>query len=30
VYKQIKIPNQWLVAKTIPIFKNKGEKRKVE
>ena len=30
VYKQRKIPNQWLVAKTIPIFKNKRETRRVE
>ena len=30
IYKQRKIPNQWLVAKTIPIFKNKGEKRNIE
>jgi hypothetical protein len=30
IYKQRKIPNQWLVAKTIHIFKNKGEKRNIE
>jgi hypothetical protein len=24
IYKHAKVPDQWLVAKTVPIFKNKG------
>ena len=27
---QKKIPEQWKVAKTIPIFKNKGESKNIE
>ena len=30
IYNQKTVPDQWLVAKTIPIFKNKGEKNKME
>ena len=30
IYEFKKIPDQWLIAKTIPIFKNKGEKNKIE
>lgn len=30
IYHQKCIPDQWLVAKTIPVFKNKGEKKDVE
>jgi hypothetical protein len=27
---KVKIPEQWLVSKTIPIFKNKGQKKDIE
>jgi hypothetical protein len=27
IYHQKIIPKQWLVAKTIPVFKNKGDKK---
>ena len=27
IYNQKKIPEQWLIAKTIPVFKNKGDKK---
>jgi hypothetical protein len=27
IYTEVKIPEQWLVSKKIPIFKNKGQKR---
>ena len=30
VYVQKTIPGQWLVAKTIPVFKNKGDKKDIE
>ena len=30
IYNQKKIPEQWLIAKTIPVFKNKGDKKSVE
>jgi hypothetical protein len=30
VYEQVSVPDQWLVAKTIPVFKNKGESHKME
>ena len=30
IYSEVKIPEQWLVSKTIPIFKNKGQKREIE
>ena len=29
VYNQKKVPQQWLVSKTIPIFKNKGDKNEI-
>ena len=30
IYHEKAIPGQWLIAKTIPIFKNKGEKKNIE
>ena len=30
IYKTKQIQEQWLIAKTIPVFKNKREKNKVE
>jgi hypothetical protein len=30
IYKEKHIPDQWLVAKTIPIFKNKGQSQDIE
>jgi hypothetical protein len=30
IYKEKQIPDQWLVAKTIPIFKNKGQSKDIE
>jgi hypothetical protein len=27
IYHHRSIPEQWLVAKTIPVFKNKGDKK---
>jgi hypothetical protein len=30
IYHQKCIPEQWLVAKTIPVFKNKGDKKNIE
>ena len=30
IYNSKKIPDQWLIAKTIPVYKCKGEKNKVE
>ncbi len=30
IYTEVKIPEQWLVSKTIPIFKNKGQKKDIE
>jgi hypothetical protein len=28
IYEQRKVPEQWLVSKTIPVFKNKGASKK--
>ena len=30
IYSQRSIPSQWLVAKTIPVYKNKGDKKDIE
>ena len=30
IYEEKKVPDQWLAAKTIPIFKNKGQKKDIE
>ena len=30
IYEQSTVPAQWLVSKTIPIFKNKGDKKDIE
>jgi hypothetical protein len=30
IYKLRQVPDQWLVAKTIPVFKNKGIPQNVE
>ena len=30
IYYEKAIPGQWLIAKTIPIYKNKGEKKNIE
>ena len=30
VYEQSEVPKQWLVSKTIPVYKNKGEKKDIE
>jgi hypothetical protein len=30
IYQQKTIPDQWLVAKTLPVFKNKGDKKDIE
>ena len=30
IYKERKVPDQWLVAKTLPIFKNKGNIKDIE
>jgi hypothetical protein len=30
IYEEIRVPDQWLVAKTIPIFKNKGKTKDIE
>jgi hypothetical protein len=30
IYMQKSIPGQWRVAKTIPVFKNKGDKKDIE
>jgi hypothetical protein len=30
VYKEKKVLKQWLISKTIPIFKNKGQIREIE
>ena len=30
IYKEKKVPDQWLVAKTFPVFKNKGNKKDIE
>ena len=30
IYSQVKIPSQWLVSKTIPVFKNKGDVKDIE
>ena len=30
IYHEKSIPEQWLVSKTIPVYKNKGEKKNIE
>jgi hypothetical protein len=30
IYHENAIPGQWIIAKTIPIFKNKGEEKNIE
>ena len=30
IYHEKTIPGQWLISKTIPVFKNKGEKKNIE
>ena len=30
IYYQKTVPDQWLVAKTIPVFKNKGDTKSIE
>ena len=30
IYYQKTVPGQWLVSKTIPVFKNKGDKNDIE
>ena len=30
MYNKLSIPDQWKVAKTVPVFKNKGEKKDIE
>ena len=30
IYHQKTVPDQWLVAKTIPVFKNKGDSKSIE
>ena len=30
IYYQQSIPGQWLISKTIPVFKNKGDKKNIE
>ena len=30
IYTQVRVPDQWLVSKTIPAYKNKGDKKDVE
>jgi hypothetical protein len=30
IYRQKKVPEQWLISKTIPVFKNKGAAQKIE
>jgi hypothetical protein len=30
IYKETKIPEQWKVARTIPVFKNKGDVNDIE
>ena len=30
IYHEKRVPDQWLVAKTIPVFKNKGNKKDIE
>ena len=30
IYTQVRVPDQWLVSKTIPVYKNKGDKKDVE
>jgi hypothetical protein len=30
IYMQRTIPGQWLVAKTIPVYKNKGDKKDIK
>jgi hypothetical protein len=30
IYKERKVPEQWLVSKTIPVLKNKGQTKIIE
>ena len=30
IYEQVTVPSQWLVSKTIPVYKNKGDKKDIE
>ena len=30
IYSKVKVPGQWLVSKTIPFYKNKGDKNDIE
>ena len=30
IYEQSAVPSQWLVSKTIPVFKNKGDRKDIE
>jgi hypothetical protein len=30
IHKEMKVPDQWLVAKTIPLLKNKGNAKDIE
>ena len=30
IYTEVKVPDQWLISKTIPVFKNKGQKKDIE
>ena len=30
IYQERAIPGQWLISKTIPVFKNKGDKKNIE
>jgi hypothetical protein len=30
IYRERSVPDQWLVAKTIPVYKNKGNKKDIE
>ena len=30
IYAQVQVPNQWLISKTIPVFKNRGDEKDIE